>query len=97
MDSISLGQGQGEKAAKLIRNAQVNGSWVLLANWHLATSWMHDLERICEELYMDDGVHKDFRLWLTSMPTPNFPVSVIIKFSIIYFLNLNNIFFLRNL
>lgn len=36
---------------------------------------MADLERICEEL--DESINKDFRLWLTSMPTNSFPISVL--------------------
>lgn len=30
IDAVSLGQGQGEKAAKLISNALVTGNWVVL-------------------------------------------------------------------
>jgi dynein heavy chain len=36
---------------------------------------MSELERLVEEL--DESLHKDFRLWLTSMPTPNFPTAVL--------------------
>ena len=36
---------------------------------------MSELERIVEDL--NENMHKDFRLWLTSMPTPNFPISVL--------------------
>lgn len=51
------------------------GGWVLLMNCHLSTSWMPRLEAIVENL--DDSKHRDFRLWLTSMPDKSFPVSVL--------------------
>ena len=40
---ISLGQGQGKKAEKLINRAKLDGSWVLCTNCHLAKSWMPQL------------------------------------------------------
>ena len=73
---LSLGQGQGVKAVKLIEEATQKGNWVFLQNCHLYLSWLQELERICEGFTVD-AVHKDFRLWLTSMPSTAFPVSIL--------------------
>jgi len=73
--TISLGQGMAKRAENLIKDAQVNGKWCLLANCHLSISWMPSLERIVEQL--NDEIHPDFRMWLTSMPTQKFPVSTL--------------------
>ena len=48
-DYISLGQGQGPKAEKLIRTGKENGRWVLLMNCHLYVSWMSVLEKEVED------------------------------------------------
>ncbi|CAG9466170.1 unnamed protein product [Pedinophyceae sp. YPF-701] len=73
---ISMGQGQGPKAAKLIEEGRKAGSWVLLQNCHLAASWMPELERIVEGI-TTENTDSNFRLWLTSMPSPAFPVSML--------------------
>jgi len=75
-ESISLGQGQGPKASKMIESAQGSGGWVLLSNCHLMESWMSNLEAVVEQLDPEQ-MSVNFRLWLTSMPAKIFPVQVL--------------------
>lgn len=78
MHIVSLGQGQGAKAERFIKESMKDGNWVCLQNCHLATSWMKDLEKLCEDLSPDPKVCKsDFRLWLTSYPSEHFPATVL--------------------
>lgn len=74
-DAISLGRGQDKKAENCINENAGRGGWALLMNCHLASSFMPKLEHIVENL--DDSSHRDFRLWMTSMPSKAFPVSVL--------------------
>ncbi|KAK5640059.1 hypothetical protein RI129_010870 [Pyrocoelia pectoralis] len=47
-------------------------------NCHLATSWMLPMERIILKIVEDpSSVHTDFRLFMSSMPSRTFPVSVL--------------------
>jgi dynein heavy chain len=77
---LSLGKGQGDRAAKIIRENLQTGGWVLLQNCHLAASWMNSLEAIIEKLHSDSErghVSPNFRLWLTSRPSKDFPANIL--------------------
>ena len=63
-ESISLGQGQGLRAMKLIENARGSGGYVLLSNCHV-------------EQFNRGNMQTSFRLWLTSMPAKSFFVQVL--------------------
>ncbi len=76
LNAISLGQGQGPRAEAMMRSAMERGLWIFFQNCHLAPSWMPSLERLVEQID-PEHVHKDFRLWLTSMPSPKFPVMIL--------------------
>uniref|UniRef100_A0A669QJL6 Dynein axonemal heavy chain 1 n=1 Tax=Phasianus colchicus TaxID=9054 RepID=A0A669QJL6_PHACC len=73
LSAISLGQGQGPRAEAMMHSAMEQGNWVFFQNCHLAPSWMPSLERLIEGI----DPNKDFRLWLTSLPSNRFPVSIL--------------------
>ncbi|ORC93797.1 putative dynein heavy chain [Trypanosoma theileri] len=74
--SISLGQGQGEEAMKLVEVGVVRGQWVLLQNCHLLTKWMKELEKFIEKMDQSPPL-EEFRLWLTTEPSKEFPMGIL--------------------
>jgi dynein heavy chain len=81
LKAVSLGKGQCIKAENYIKEALKSGDWVVLQNCHLAGVWLEQLEKICEDL-RETGtdltkVNREFRLWLTSYPADDFPVSIL--------------------
>lgn len=59
----------------MIKEATQKGGWVLLQNCHLSIGWLSELEKIVEDL--NEGMNKEFRLWLTSFPEKKFPISIL--------------------
>ena len=43
---------------------------------HTQVSWMPKMEALVEN-FDPAAIHPDFRLWLTAMPSPQFPVAVL--------------------
>jgi len=72
---LALGQGMGPVAQQAIEVGVQRGHWVMLQNCHLLTSWMKTLEKLLETVAARP--HKDFRLWLTTMPTASFPLGIL--------------------
>ena len=76
VDNCALGQGQAPVAVKMIEDGVAEGKWVFLANCHLMLSWMPALEKIIENI-IEGSPHPRFRLWLSSSPHPNFPITIL--------------------
>ncbi|XP_011310250.1 dynein heavy chain 10, axonemal [Fopius arisanus] len=71
---LSLGQGQEKAAVQLLENATARGQWLMLQNCHLLLSFTRELEKRLEII---GKPHPDFRLWITTDPTPNFPIGIL--------------------
>ncbi|KAM9330540.1 dynein axonemal heavy chain 6 [Gastrophryne carolinensis] len=78
VQSISLGQGQGPIAERMIIDAMKSGNWIFLQNCHLAVSWMLPMEELIKSFTEPNvSIHENFRLFLSSMPSKTFPVTVL--------------------
>lgn len=79
--SISMGQGQEVHARKLLTSAKNEGFWALCQNCHLGLDYMNELVDFILEL---ESSHPDFRIWITTEPHKDFPISLLqmsIKFT----------------
>ncbi|OMJ92498.1 hypothetical protein SteCoe_4738 [Stentor coeruleus] len=71
---LALGQGMGVQAIEFLKTGAQRGHWVMLQNCHLLTKWLKELEKELEQITKP---HTDFRLWLTTEPTNQFPLSIL--------------------
>ena len=83
---------------ELLQTAKTRGQWLMFRNCHLLLSFTKNLEKIVENI---EKPHPDFRLWLTTEPTPNFPIGILqqslkgrilIIFQKLYIIFLNEIY-----
>lgn len=83
VENCALGQGQADIADGMLRRGIETGCWVFLANCHLMLSWASTLEKWiesnCNVSSPNTGiaVNTNFRLWLSSDPTPKFPMAIL--------------------
>lgn len=61
-------------ALQLLETAAQRGHWLMLQNCHLLIRWLKELEKALEKLTKP---HPDFRLWLTTQPTAEFPIGIL--------------------
>lgn len=52
------------------------GQWLLYENAHLLIQFITSVEKLMEN---SEKSHPDFRLWLTTEPTPSFPIGFLQK------------------
>lgn len=70
-----------KKICYLLINVNVQGFWALCQNCHLGLEYMSELANFILEM---ESPHPDFRVWITTEPHPDFPISLLqmsIKFT----------------
>lgn len=72
---VSLGEGQEPVAIRAMNAAAMNGSWVLLQNCELGLDLMDKMEELIAS--MKETMHPDYRLFITALPHPKFPLGLL--------------------
>eukprot|EP00756_Hemistasia_phaeocysticola_P025139 Hpha_TRINITY_DN15989_c0_g2::TRINITY_DN15989_c0_g2_i1::g.72379::m.72379/K10408/DNAH; dynein heavy chain, axonemal len=78
LKSLALGQGQAPAAQRMIHEQARQGGWVFLQNCHLMLKWLPHLEKVIDDLPAEKP-NENFRLWLSSIPHPQFPIGILQK------------------
>lgn len=61
---------------RLLEICSERGYWLVLQNCHLLLRFIREFEKTLERL---GKPHPDFRLWMTTDPTPAFPIGILQK------------------
>lgn len=60
----------------LLEVCSEKGFWLILQNCHLLLRFVREFEKSLEQM---GKPHPDFRLWMTTDPTPAFPIGILQK------------------
>lgn len=73
---FTLGKGVLDDVEEKMSKAAQNGDWIVLENLHLVLDWLPTFE---EKIAMQKPaeLHPRFRMWITSVPVPAFPTSIL--------------------
>ena len=74
--NVSMGQGQDRVAMEKLEMGHKQGHWVILNNVHLMPTWLTELEKKLD-LFLQEGSHERFRVFLTSDPSKAIPIGVL--------------------
>lgn len=73
---VSLGKGQGDKAKRMLEEGNEKGDWIFLSNCHLSVGLLPELESIMDDIFKHNP-NKKFRIFLSAVPVPTFPISLL--------------------
>jgi dynein heavy chain len=76
IEFVSLGKSMDKIAISKIEDVKLKGGWIILQNCHLSLSFLSKLEDIIEQLQSNNTTDTNFRLWLTSMSSPQFSINI---------------------
>lgn len=72
----SMGEGMDVVATDYLENGHKEGHWVMLNNIHLMVDWLRELEKLLD-FFKLDMTHPNFRVFLSSEPSPGIPVGIL--------------------
>jgi dynein heavy chain len=75
--AVSMGEGQEIHAKNAMKTSMDTGGWTLLQNCHLGLGFMGTIDDEIAMAKADNKIHPNFRIWITSEPNIDFPISLL--------------------